>query len=89
MNDFTKDTVPATAPTLRLNRAVQLTFLLLTTVFWMLAVGDLIGSRTLTTAAGWGGIVIGFCAIYTGLAQVLNEVYGRVVLPLGQMQQAA
>ncbi len=75
--------------TLRLNRALQVTFFLLTTVFALLAIGDLLGSPTLKTTAGWGGIVLGFSAIYTGLAQVINEVYGRVVMPLGQMQRAA
>jgi succinate-acetate transporter protein len=51
--------------------------------FALLAIGDLIGSKTLKTVAGWEGIVLGFSAFYTGLAQVLNEVYGRVVCPLG------
>jgi succinate-acetate transporter protein len=74
--------------TLRLNRALQVTFLLLTTVFALLAIGDLVGSQALKTTAGWSGIVLGFCAIYTGLAQVINEVYGRIVLPLGQMQRS-
>jgi hypothetical protein len=69
--------------TLRLNRALQIVFGLLTLAFALLAVGDLIGSSTLKTIAGWEGILLGFCAIYTGLAQVLNDVYGRVVLPLG------
>ena len=69
--------------TFRLNRALQIVFGLLTIAFALLAVGDLIGSPTLKTIAGWEGILLGFCAIYTGLAQVLNDVYGRVVLPLG------
>jgi hypothetical protein len=69
--------------TFRLNRALQVVFGLLTIAFALLAIGDLIGSSTLKTLAGWEGIVLGFCAIYTGLAQVLNDVYGRVVLPLG------
>ena len=30
---------------------------------------------------GWEGVVCGLSAIYTGLAQVLNEVYGETVLP--------
>jgi hypothetical protein len=71
--------------TLRLNRALQVVFLLLTTAFWLLALGDLLGSPTLKTIAGFVGIILGFSAIYTGLAQVLNEVYGRVVLPLGMV----
>jgi succinate-acetate transporter protein len=71
--------------TLRLNRALQVVFFLLTVAFWLLAIGDLIGSPTLKTIAGFEGILLGFCAIYTGLAQVINDVYGRVVLPLGMV----
>lgn len=72
--------------TLRLNRALQLTFFLLVTVFWLLALGDFLGNPEITTIAGQIGIALGFCAIYTGLAQVINEVYGRVVLPLGMVK---
>ena len=36
---------------------------------------------------GYEGIVCGLSAIYTGLAQVLNEVYGRTVLPLGLVKK--
>jgi len=69
--------------TFRLNRALQLTFFLLTLAFALLAIGDLLGDPTLKMIAGWEGILLGFCAIYTGLAQVINEVYGRVIMPLG------
>jgi succinate-acetate transporter protein len=31
--------------------------------------------------------VLGFCAIYTGLAQVINEVYGRVLMPIGPVKK--
>jgi succinate-acetate transporter protein len=73
--------------TLRLNRALQVTFFLLVVAFALLAIGDLIGSVTLRTIAGWEGIVLGFAAIYTGLAQVINEVYGRVLMPLGMVKK--
>jgi len=33
--------------------------------------------------AGYEGIVCGASAIYTGVGTLLNEVYGRVVFPLG------
>ena len=49
--------------------------------------GDLLASITLRTLAGWVGIVLGFAAIYTGLAQVINEVYGRVLMPLGPVKK--
>jgi succinate-acetate transporter protein len=68
--------------TLKLNRALQFVFLSLTVLFFLLALGDLTGNSSITTLAGYEGIICGFSAIYTGLAQVLNEVYGKVVAPL-------
>jgi uncharacterized protein len=70
--------------TLRLNRALQFVFLTLTVLFFLLAYGDLThASSGFKQCTGYEGILCGLSAIYTGLAQVLNEVYGRVVLPLG------
>ncbi|MFO1128474.1 MAG: acetate uptake transporter [Rhodospirillales bacterium] len=69
--------------TFRLNRALQVTFFLLVITFALLSIGDFMGSATLKTMAGWVGIVLGLAAAYTGLAQVLNELYGRVIWPLG------
>lgn len=42
-----------------------------------------IGSVAIGTLAGYEGIICGLSAIYTGLAQVLNEVYKKVVAPVG------
>ena len=36
---------------------------------------------------GYEGIICGFSAIYTGLAQVLNELFGKIVLPLGAVKK--
>ena len=69
--------------TLRLNKALQFVFATLTILFWLLAWGDATGSATIKHFAGYEGIVCGFSAIYTAMAQVLNEVYGKTVLPLG------
>jgi succinate-acetate transporter protein len=69
--------------TLRLNRALQVVFATLTILFFMLAAGDAMGSATIGKAAGWVGLLCGASAIYTGLAQVLNEVNGKTVWPLG------
>lgn len=69
--------------TLRLNRALQFVFASLTVLFLLLALGDITESVVIKTLAGIEGIICGLSAIYTGLAQVLNEVYGRVVVPLG------
>ncbi len=69
--------------TLRLNRALQVVFATLTILFFMLAASDAMGSAAIGKAAGWVGLLCGASAIYTGLAQVLNEVNGKTVWPLG------
>ncbi len=73
--------------TLRINRALQVVFLTLTVLFWLLAIRDYTGSAAIGTITGYEGIICGFSAIYAAAAQVLNEVYGRVVLPLGPVKK--
>jgi uncharacterized protein len=74
--------------TLRINRALQLVFGTLTVLFFLLAYGDYSGAGAgFKHFTGYEGMVCGFLAIYTGLAQVLNELYGRVVLPLGLVKK--
>jgi succinate-acetate transporter protein len=69
--------------TLKTNRALQFVFLSLVILFAMLGIADLTGNHELTVIAGWEGLVCGGSAIYLGIAQVLNEIYGRTVLPIG------
>ena len=70
--------------TLRFNRAMQVVFETLAILFFLLALGELTGSAAITQIAGWEGILCGFSAIYTALAQVVNETYGKgsMVVPL-------
>ena len=68
--------------TLKLNRALQVIFGSLTILFFLLAISDATGSTSIKIAAGIEGIACGFSAIYTGLAQVLNEIYGRIIWPI-------
>jgi uncharacterized protein len=69
--------------TLKLNRALQFIFGSLTILFFLLAIGDYTGNAAITVFAGYEGIICGGSAIYAATANVLNEVYGRKVLPLG------
>lgn len=69
--------------TLKMNRAMQVVFGSLAILFFLLALGDFTGIEAITRVAGYEGIICGFSAMYTGLAQVLNEIYGKVILPLG------
>lgn len=68
--------------TLKLNRVLQFVFASLALLFFLLAIGDWTGSTLLRTIAGYEGVICGGSAIYCGLAQVLNEVYGKEVMPL-------
>lgn len=72
--------------TLPTNRALQFVFASLTVLFFMLAAGDITGNATLKTITGWEGVICGASAIYTALAQVLNESFGKTVLPLGPVK---
>lgn len=74
--------------TFRLNRALQFVFGTLTILFFMLAYGDYSNASTgFKHLTGFEGVVCGFAAIYTGLAQVLNELSGKIVLPLGAIKK--
>jgi len=72
--------------TLKMNRTIMLVFFALTLLFFLLAFADATGSPLLTRVAGYEGILCGLGAIYAGAAQILNEVYGREVLPLGSLE---
>ena len=69
--------------TLKLNRALQFVFASLALLFFLLALGDATGNSSITFFAGFEGIICGASAMYTAIAQVLNEVYGKTVLSLG------
>jgi succinate-acetate transporter protein len=71
--------------TLKLNRALQFVFATLTILFALLAITKANGSEAIEHIAGYVGIICGSAAIYTGMANVLNEIYGRVVLPVGSV----
>lgn len=72
--------------TLKANRALQFVFMSLAVLFFLLALGDATESAGLKLIAGIEGIICGLSAVYTALAQVLNESHGRTVLPLGQVK---
>lgn len=69
--------------TLKGNKVLQFVFASLTLLFFLLAIRDFTHSALIGTIAGWEGIVCGASAIYLAMAEVLNEQFDRVVLPLG------
>jgi len=68
--------------TLKLSRALRVVFSSLTILFFLLAISDFTGNKDIKVIAGIEGIFCGLSAIYAAVAQILNEVYRRHVLPL-------
>lgn len=82
--------------TLKTNRALQVVFMTLAILFFLLALREgLVASQYFTVhdsnwnlftqITGIEGIVVGFSAFYLALAEVLNEQHGKTVLPIGQV----
>lgn len=69
--------------TFKLSRALQIVFGTLVVLFALLAIAKATGNENIEKIAGAEGIICGLTALYTGMAQVINEVYDREVLPLG------
>jgi uncharacterized protein len=67
----------------RHNTALQLVFLTLWIAFFLLAAGDWFAAKALHVAGGYAGLVCACLATYLAAAEVLNEDYGRAVLPIG------
>ncbi len=68
--------------TIKLNRALQFVFSTLAILFFMLAVARFSGNPAIGIIAGYEGIICGFSALYASFGLLLNEVYGRKILPL-------
>jgi len=69
--------------TFRISKALQIVFGLLVVLFFGLAIADYMESESIKIFAGYIGILCGLSALYSSLAQILNEVYGKQILPLG------
>lgn len=74
--------------TLRISKALQFVFATLTVLFFLLALGDWTDNTSLKTFTGYEGIVCGASAMYAGVGALLNEIYGRNILPLGLVRKA-
>ncbi len=70
--------------TLKAARMLQFVFLSLTVLFALLAIGHLADNEGIVKVAGWVGLICGASAIYPAMGEVLNEQFGRTVLPIGE-----
>jgi len=68
--------------TLKQNRGLQIVFMSLAVLFFLLTAGELTGNSFITLIAGIEGIFTGLSAIYVGLAIVINETYKKDIIPV-------
>lgn len=53
-------------------------------LFILLSVGNIISSVLVIHIARWTGLVCGASAVYLAMGDVLNDQFGRTVLPVGE-----
>lgn len=68
--------------TLKHNRSSQVIFSTLVLLFFLLSLANFTGSESIHTIAGYVGIFCGASAIYSAVGQILNQEYGKTVMPL-------
>lgn len=73
--------------TFKLNRALQVVFGLLIVLFYLLALAYFTEIHEIHIWAGYVGILCGLSAMYTSVAQVINELWGKEVLPICPMKK--
>ncbi|WP_048145738.1 acetate uptake transporter [Methanoplanus limicola] len=61
---------------------LRLTFASLLIVFILPVLSDLTGNVFFHLFAGFLGVITGFLAFYLGIGAVINEVFGRRILPV-------
>ncbi len=68
--------------TFKTNRGLQFVFASLATLFFLLTLRELTGNAIIATLTGYEGIICGLSAVYLGIAEVINETYGKTILPI-------
>jgi succinate-acetate transporter protein len=71
----------ATVASVKVAKGVTAVFVLLTILFFLLAIGE--WNSTVHKVAGYEGILTAFVAWYCSAAILINTLFGRDVLPLG------
>jgi succinate-acetate transporter protein len=68
--------------TLKMHRLLQVTLAAVVLLVVLLVAAELTGSGLVLNAGGIVGIIAGALALYMGMGQVINEIYGSRVLPV-------
>ena len=68
--------------TLAMHRLLQITLAAVVLLVVLLVAAELTGSAAVLILGGIVGIIAGALAFYMGMGQVINEIYGKRVLPV-------
>lgn len=68
---------------LRTSKALQAVFLALWITYLLLAIGEWTHGVGFTRVGGYTGLITALAAFYASAAAVINDTYGRDVLPIG------
>ena len=64
------------------SKAIMFIFVTLFLLFILLAIVNATGNAGLLVIAGYEGLIMGLAALYTALGIVLNDAYGRTIVPI-------
>lgn len=64
------------------SKAIMFIFVTLFLLFILLAIVNATGNAGLLVISGYVGLIVGLAALYTALGIVLNDAYGRTVVPI-------
>jgi hypothetical protein len=68
--------------TLKMHRVLQVTLLAVVILVVLLVTAQLTGNALILKFGGLAGLVAGGLALYIGMGQVINEVYGNRIFPV-------
>ena len=68
--------------TLKMHRVLQITLLAVVILVLLLVIAQLTGNSLILNLGGLVGLVAGGLALYIGMGQVINEVYGNRIFPV-------
>jgi hypothetical protein len=68
--------------TLRMHRMLQITLAFVVLLVVLLVAAQLTGNSLILNLGGLTGLIAGGLALYMGMGQVINEIYGSRVLPV-------
>ncbi len=64
------------------SKAIMFIFVTLFLLFILLAIVNATGNTGLLIIAGYVGLIMGLAALYTALGIVLNDAYGKTIVPI-------